>query len=162
MSSPGPNLYTRVRGLAGVKNGDAGSYRTYPDEEPRRSRPVSVQIFLYRVKGYAYQYGDWMHVDRAAPRPVPVQIRMPRLYSVDVFETPANCVQRISGGRQCKMNHTNLQLPGPQSSGWVIDQTAREVTLHTTDHVVVLCVRTLPTNQSASAVNVMRAITLTR
>ena len=31
-----------------------------------------------------------MHVERAAPSPVPVQTRIPRLYSVDVFETPAN------------------------------------------------------------------------
>lgn len=31
-----------------------------------------------------------MHVDNAAPIPVPVQIRMPRLYSDEVFETPAN------------------------------------------------------------------------
>ena len=35
-----------------------------------------------------------MHVDNAAPIPVPVQIRIPRLYKVDVFETPANCGQR--------------------------------------------------------------------
>lgn len=31
-----------------------------------------------------------MHVDNAAPRPVPVQTRIPRLYNVDVFDTPAN------------------------------------------------------------------------
>jgi hypothetical protein len=31
-----------------------------------------------------------MQVDNAAPMPVPVHIRMPRLYSVEVFETPAN------------------------------------------------------------------------
>jgi hypothetical protein len=42
-----------------------------------------------------YQSGLWMHVDRAAPRPVPVQMRMPRLYSVDVFETPANLSSRV-------------------------------------------------------------------
>ena len=31
-----------------------------------------------------------MQVDNAAPMPVPVHIRTPRLYSVEVFETPAN------------------------------------------------------------------------
>lgn len=35
-----------------------------------------------------------MHVERAAPRPVPVQIRIPRLYSVEVLETPANWTER--------------------------------------------------------------------
>ena len=30
------------------------------------------------------------HVERAAPRPVPVQTRMPRLYMYDVLDTPAN------------------------------------------------------------------------
>lgn len=38
----------------------------------------------------AHQFGDCMHVDKAAPIPVPVQIRIPRLYNFDVFETPAN------------------------------------------------------------------------
>ena len=37
-----------------------------------------------------------MHVDSAAQIPVPVQTRMPRLYSVLVFETPANWVQEKS------------------------------------------------------------------
>ena len=31
-----------------------------------------------------------MHVESAAPMPVPVQMRMPRLYRVDVLDTPAN------------------------------------------------------------------------
>jgi len=31
-----------------------------------------------------------MHVDRAAPIPVPVHIRIPRLNSVEVLDTPAN------------------------------------------------------------------------
>lgn len=31
-----------------------------------------------------------MQVDNAAPMPVPVHIRTPRLYNVEVFETPAN------------------------------------------------------------------------
>lgn len=38
-----------------------------------------------------HQYGDWMHVESAAPMPVPVQIRIPRLYKVEVLDTPANC-----------------------------------------------------------------------
>ena len=38
----------------------------------------------------SHQSGDCMQVDNAAPIPVPVHIRMPRLYSVEVFETPAN------------------------------------------------------------------------
>jgi hypothetical protein len=37
-----------------------------------------------------YQSGDWRQVDSAAPSPVPVHMRIPRLYNVDVFETPAN------------------------------------------------------------------------
>jgi len=35
------------------------------------------------------QSGDWMHVERAAPIPVPVQIRMPRLNIAEAWPTPA-------------------------------------------------------------------------
>jgi hypothetical protein len=36
------------------------------------------------------QFGLCMHVESAAPIPVPVHMRTPRLYRVDVLETPAN------------------------------------------------------------------------
>ena len=35
------------------------------------------------------QFGDWMHVESAAPMPVPVQIRMPRVNMADALPTPA-------------------------------------------------------------------------
>lgn len=39
------------------------------------------------------------HVESAAPRPVPVHTRIPRLYSVEVFDTPANYKTRKVTGR---------------------------------------------------------------
>ena len=41
-------------------------------------------------KPVSHQLGDWMQVANAAPIPVPVHIRTPRLYSEEVFEIPAN------------------------------------------------------------------------
>lgn len=55
------------------------------------SKPLIPKIIQYPR---TYQYGDWRHVESAAPIPVPVQMRMPRLYRVDVFETPANYARR--------------------------------------------------------------------
>lgn len=43
----------------------------------------------------SYQFGLWMQVDNAAPIPVPVQIRMPRLNMAEACPTPAiPCVSR--------------------------------------------------------------------
>jgi len=61
---------------------------TDPDQVPVSN--WSARLSLRDNRYDPYQLGDWMQVDRAAPRPVPVHIRMPRLYSVDVFDTPAN------------------------------------------------------------------------
>jgi len=35
------------------------------------------------------QFGDCMHVESAAPIPVPVQMRMPRLNIAEAWPTPA-------------------------------------------------------------------------
>jgi hypothetical protein len=40
-------------------------------------------------EGERYQLGLWMQVERAAPMPVPVQIRMPRRNMADACPTPA-------------------------------------------------------------------------
>ena len=64
------------------------SGRTDPDQVPVPDwsvwsrRCVNLEV--------SHQWGDWRQVDNAAPMPVPVHIRTPRLYSVEVFETPAN------------------------------------------------------------------------
>lgn len=42
------------------------------------------------------QLGDWMHVERAAPIPVPVQIRMPRLNIAEACPTPAGDLLAIT------------------------------------------------------------------
>ena len=50
---------------------------------------LSVEFWRSTGKS-SHQWGDWRQVDKAEPMPVPVHIRTPRLYSVEVFETPAN------------------------------------------------------------------------
>lgn len=47
-------------------------------------------------------------------------------------------------GRENK--HTELQLSGPHSLGWVDDKTLRKITLNTTDHVMVLSFPALADN----------------
>lgn len=72
--------------------------RTDPDQEPAQWGEAVCQRYNYAapVGRRAHQFGDWMHVERAAPMPVPVQIRIPRLYRVEVFEMPANCDACVS------------------------------------------------------------------
>lgn len=58
--------------------------------------------------------------------PVPVQMRIPRLYRVDVLETPANFEHKLRG----KKNSTGspyLQFPGPEGLRWILDQAASKV-----------------------------------
>jgi len=67
-------------------------------EKPLRDTRIPIQIkYLYivnfdilRLVKLTDQSGDCMQVDKAAPIPVPVQIRIPRLYSLDELETPAS------------------------------------------------------------------------
>lgn len=47
------------------------------------------EIVTKKYFGDRYQFGLWMHVDNAAPIPVPVQIRIPRLNMADACPTPA-------------------------------------------------------------------------
>lgn len=64
------------------------------------------------------QFGSWMQVDSAAPMPVPVQMRIPRLNIADACPTPAVSRQLlltpiILGGL------TKLELPSPHSLRWI-------------------------------------------
>jgi len=56
----------------------------------------SISIYE-NIRAKTYQNGDWRHVERAAPIPVPVQKRTPRLYSVEVLDTPANFKHKLHG-----------------------------------------------------------------
>lgn len=99
---------------------------------------ISIGNDTYEITR-TYQYGDWRHVERAAPIPVPVQIRIPRLYSVDVFETPANwknLMHEYDVFRDVDILEY-LQLTSPDSFGRICNKTLREVTLDTCDHVVI-------------------------
>ena len=64
--------------------------RTDPDQVPVPH--WSVWSWRWRCMNLyvSHQLGDWRQVASAAPMPVPVHIRMPRLYSEEVFEIPAN------------------------------------------------------------------------
>ena len=75
---------------------------------------------IHEITG-TYQYGDWRHVERAAPIPVPVQIRIPRLYSVDVFDTPANWKNLIHEYNVFRESDVlnYLKLTSPESFRWV-------------------------------------------
>ena len=75
--------------------------------------------------------------------PVPVQIRTPRWYRVDVFETPANCLWCNWLGEKQSERLAHLQLSSPECFWRIIDQTAREVALHAANHVVVFRVPSL-------------------
>ena len=68
-----------------------------------------------------------MHVANAAPIPVPVQIRIPRLYSLDVFETPASYCS-ISSDQSEDQFVTDLQLSRPDVRRRIIDKALGEVT----------------------------------
>lgn len=72
-----------------------------------RLTPISVEIVGPNVFSWSepiqmrYQSGLCRQLESAAPSPVPVQTRIPRLYILVVFETPANLswrVQRWVGG----------------------------------------------------------------
>ena len=90
-----------------------------------------------------------MQVDNAAPIPVPVQIRMPRLNMAEACPTPAipcvsrplriSCLgktgdERGQWGRQGA--RTKLELSGPHRLWGVGHEVLGEVTLHAADHVV--------------------------
>src|SRR5690606_15813006 len=51
----------------------------------------AMLVFLPMLVAHpsAYQFGLWIQVDRAAPIPVPVQMRMPRLNMAEACPTPA-------------------------------------------------------------------------
>ena len=74
--------------------------------------------------------------------PVPVHTRTPRVYSVDVFETPANCNydkdKQHPRKRSCDRAATNLELPCPQILGWVHEETPGEISLYAADQVVAI------------------------
>lgn len=81
-------------------------------------------------------------MESAAPIPVPVQIRIPRLYRVDVFETPANCAHvSMWAGNTASSSH--LQFTRPKGLWRVTNETFGEITLHTSNQEVVLGVRAL-------------------
>lgn len=84
-----------------------------------------------------------MHVDNAAPKPVPVQTRIPRLYSVEVFDTPANW-WTISLNEIRRRFPTDFQLPCPNSGGRISDQLASEVALDTADQEMFFRVYPFP------------------
>lgn len=108
-----------------------------------------------------YQSGDCRHVERAAPIPVPVQIRIPRLYRVEVLETPANWWKRWEGWNVGMGYFHYLQFPGPDGFRWVLYEPSCEVayevpvnitlttmlaiyrTLNTCNHIMVLRVSAL-------------------
>ncbi len=82
-----------------------------------------------------------MQVDSAAPIPVPVQMRMPRLNMADACPTPAVSLSVTEPGRRSQFGqgdqHTELEFSGPHGLGRVHDELLRKVALNTADHVVV-------------------------
>jgi hypothetical protein len=82
------------------------------------------------------QSGLWMHVESAAPMPVPVQMRMPRLYIAEAWPTPAIQCQRFHSTLEREVR-TELQLPSPYCLWRVCHEVPCKVTLHAADHVVV-------------------------
>ncbi len=63
--------------------------------------------------------------------PVPVQIRIPRLYSGEVLEMPANCDACVSQAYYVMVESlweaAHLKLARPQRLRRVVDETACEV-----------------------------------
>jgi hypothetical protein len=90
-----------------------------------------------------FSFHTCRQVDSAAPRPVPVHNRIPLLYSVDVFDTPANwkglslTCTRIQTG-----SVTYLHLPCPDMCGRIIHKTSGEVALNTTYQIMILRIYT--------------------
>lgn len=89
-----------------------------------------------------YQLGFWIQVDKAAPIPVPVQIRIPRLNIADAWPTPALRRQflRVFYGR---LKLTKLELSRPHELRRVLDQALGKVALHATYHVMIRRLRSL-------------------
>ena len=80
-----------------------------------------------------------MQVDNAAPMPVPVQMRMPRLNMADAWPTPAdfNIVCQLNAAcRYWDGERTELELSGPHRPGRIGHEVLGEVALDTADHVV--------------------------
>lgn len=113
------------------------------------------------------------HVESAAPIPVPVHIRIPRRYSFDVFDTPANC--DFWGVRHDRVHSKGLMVyfdfPGPHGFRWVANKSFRKIayrnvvprlgtkgvkrrerpkTLHSADHIVILSVSPLAMRSESS------------
>lgn len=72
-------------------------------------------------------------MDRAAPIPVPVHIRIPRLYSVEVLDTPANwkgVTDRPARGMVVD-GAAHLELTCPNFLWRVVDESAGKIALYT-------------------------------
>jgi hypothetical protein len=82
-----------------------------------------------------------MHVDNAAPIPVPVQILIPRRYSFEVLDTPANFTKQIQRVNKLSLKSADgvlyLDLPSPYVFWWVFNQPSSEIALNATYHVVI-------------------------
>lgn len=75
-------------------------------------------------------------MDNAAPIPVPVQIRIPRLNMADACPTPAVIYWSMDdSGRENK--HTKLQLPCPHRFWRIDNKSLSEVTLNAADHIMI-------------------------
>ena len=57
-----------------------------------------------------------MQVDSAAPIPVPVQIRIPRLYRVEVLDTPANWYDGRHESTEFRSDHAVHHTPSVHAS----------------------------------------------
>jgi hypothetical protein len=84
------------------------------------------------------QFGDWMHVESAAPMPVPVQMRMPRLNIAEAWPTPAvrGFPLAFAWEERKERGRTEFQLAGPHCFRGVQNEVLGEVALHAADHVV--------------------------
>lgn len=85
------------RAIAGVEEADAAARLS--SSLNFREEGVTHQSGFWRETGEVSYFSrggrhavkrTWRHVESAAPRPVPVQTRIPRLYKVDVCDTPEN------------------------------------------------------------------------
>ena len=96
------------------------------------------------------QLGLWMQVDNAAPMPVPVQMRIPRLNMAEAWPTPAVTISAPAGLQvEQSEKHTKLELPSPHRLGRIVNHLLCKVSLHSADHVV--SVRTDPLANDAKS-----------
>lgn len=72
-----------------------------------------------------------MQVDKAAPMPVPVQIRMPRLYMAEACPTAAVQTKVRFYSASALGERTKLQLACPEGLRRVLHEAFREVACHT-------------------------------